>query len=178
MTDFHLDMAFDWDSLQKPGTGYAGFLQIGLVKVTGQGQGQTGTPASFADIDDGDTLEFYLYDISEAPNNDVKTAAIASDGSWLTFGAADSVTSVSAPVAGNPTTGATFGPRGSGSSSIFSRNPQDTYPEWSINASNGSQLSLSMANAGNFFFTLVVSVTNSQGTTKTFGVDPEMIVKS
>ena len=48
MTDFHLDMAFDWDSLAKEGNAYDGFLQIGLVKVTGQ----TGQPASFADIDD------------------------------------------------------------------------------------------------------------------------------
>ncbi len=173
MTDFHLDMAFDWDSLAKEGNAYDGFLQIGLVKVTGN----TGQPASFADIDDDDTLEFYLYDISEAPNNDVKTPSIASDGSWLTFSAADSSTQVGSPAAGNPTVGAVFGPRGSGTSSTFSRSPRDVYPEWQIMNGAGSPLSLTLLNSGNFFFTLDLSVTNSQGVTKTFGVDPEMIVK-
>jgi hypothetical protein len=174
MTAYNLEMGFDWDSLKKPGNAWDGFLQIGLAKVTGQ----SGQPASFADIDDGDTLNFYLFDLSEAPNNDTKSPSLASDGSWLTFQAADALTSVSAPVAGSPTTGATIGTAGTGQSTTFSRSPQNTYPQWPVNNSAGSPLSLSVLNSGNFFFTLAISVTNSQGVTKTFGVDPEMIVKS
>ena len=163
MADYHLDMAFDWDS--EPKGGYAGYLQLGLVSVTGS----QGADASLADLGKGDTVEFYLYDISEAA--DTRTAALPQN--WITFSAADEGTPQSSPFSAGAFQGATIQSGGTGSSTAF----PGTHPMWNVMGNGNRQLSVPIVNDGRFFFTVQLSITNSSGVTKTFGVDPEMIVK-
>ena len=165
MADYHIDMAFDWDSNSKDG--FQGYLQVGPVKVT-NGQGKD---SALTDLLPGDTLEFYLFDISQqtAPT----TVAIPANAPWIAFSAANTDTRGSSPIAANATQNAQVASLGTGNSTVFG----DGLPAWSINASANQLLSARVtATSGDFFYTVQFDITRN-GITKRFGVDPEMIVQ-
>lgn len=164
MADYHLDMAFDWDSEAKGG--YDGFLQTGLVLDSAG----AGSNASLAQLSKNDTIEFYLYDVSESA--DTRTVALPATGSWISFSNADANTNKQSPTNTNLAS-PVVASGGNGTSTVFG----GPYPCWALNASANQALSMRINNDGRYFFTVQFSITNSQGVTKTFGVDPEMIVK-
>lgn len=165
MADYHLDMAFDWDS--NPKGGFDGYLQVGPVIVT-NGKGKD---AALTDLVPGDTIEFYLYDITAqtAPT----TVAIPSNAPWIAFNPANTDTSASSPFAANATQNAQVVSAGTGNSTVFG----DDLPFWTINANANQLLSARVtATSGDFFYTVQFDITRG-GTTKRFGVDPEVIVQ-
>lgn len=165
MADYHIDMAFDWDS--NPKGGFDGYLQVGAVKVT-NGQGKD---AALTDLGAGDTLEFYLYDISAqtAPT----TVALPANAPWIAFSPANTDTNSSSPVAPNATQNAQVTSLGTGNSTVFGSG----LPAWGVMGPGSQMLSARIAaSAGDFFYTVQFAITRN-GITKRFGVDPEMIVQ-
>lgn len=165
MADYHIDMAFDWDS--NPKGGFDGYLQVGPVSVA-NGQG---SDAALTDLKPGDTFEFYLFDITTqtAPTE----VAVPANASWIAFSAANTDTSGSSPFATNATQNAVVATAGTGNSTVFGNG----LPAWVINANGNQILSARVtANSGDFFYTVQFDITRG-GVTKRFGVDPEMIVQ-
>jgi hypothetical protein len=164
MADYHFDIGFDWDSKQKEG--FDGYLQVYPIAVNAN----VGSDSDFVHFRTGDTVEFYVYDVSEQKGG---SPSIAADDSWLTFSAADDSTPASSPINVSLLSGCALQSAGDGSSTAFGTN----LPAWNVLARGGRQLSVPVTQSGKFFFTMVLTVTKD-GVTKRFGVDPEMIVET
>jgi hypothetical protein len=164
MANYHFDIGFDWDS--DPKGGYDGYLQVYPIAVSAAG---TGSDSDFVHFQDGDTIEFYLFDISKESG---AVPALPAASPWISFSAADQSTNSSSPINVSLLTGATLSTPTTGMSTAFG----EGLTAWSVNAPDGSLLSVPVANDGRFFFTIELQV-SKDGTVKRFGVDPEMIIK-
>lgn len=164
-----VDVAFDWDS--NPKSGFDGFCLCGAsgfdMAVPGRNQppGQVGIRRS-------DQLQFQVWDISDqAADRTVSNIAIA-------FQSAHSANTAQFPFqsseVGSPTDGwyplanLSLGSRLPGGNSGVYGGP---FPNWQV-----SPRPLSLASAGWYFFRVSFDVTTGS-TTKSFGNDPEMIVR-
>ncbi|HWM90990.1 MAG TPA: hypothetical protein VN493_09505 [Thermoanaerobaculia bacterium] len=181
---FFWDIGFDFNSVQNPRTG-EDFLAIGLVLAQ---PNNADVPATPVGISIGDTIGFFAYDITSNPTG---TSSIT--GGAITFTNAvpqsdsnnntitspfnnstgDFLTSISIPALTNI---------GTGMSTIFSgiQAPQASTTNNAATFTKFSIGSMTVNNLGRFMMTveLTVQVPNGNGgtTTKTFFVDPEMIV--
>jgi hypothetical protein len=191
MADWHIDLGFDWDATKQNSDGTS-YLQYGIVSVP-SGTTGLGPVGTWTDIRAGDTIEFYVYDVSAlsdgtpSPTGTVPTIV----GTWLQCAAADENTAsapwafTEGPTAANQ--GVSLSAATAGPSSIFGSGPTGGgFPVWTIQDSTNSLLSLTVtgptATPQSYLLTLQLVVNSpsapSGPTTKTFEVDPEMIVQS
>jgi hypothetical protein len=185
MADWHIDMGFDRDAEVNPGTSNYP-LVWGAVAVSGP---SSGSVSSMTFFNNNDTVEFFIYDISNLTDGSgqATTPAPTITSSWLSSVPADTntpdgtkgFTAASLTAAQNAQVNALNTMSGS---SIFA-NGQMQFPVWNIANPDGTPLSLTVNNPN-------VSSTNPSPNpasfgltfsftvgTKTYVVDPEMIVR-
>jgi hypothetical protein len=185
MADWHIDLGFDRDANVTPGsTNYS--LQWGAVSMSSAG---AAAASSLTLLSPGDTIEFFIYDVSSLADGSGSTTSPAPtiSSTWLNCLAADKNTTSNAGFNAASMTAASTAVVSSTSnnspSSIFANGARN-FPSWPINSSSGALLSLTVQNPNPTgkapgsqnpaAFALTFTITVG---TQTFSVDPEMIVQ-
>ena len=178
MADYHLNFGYDY-SAASPSTS----LQWGVVSVSNF----TGTNSSLAFFQPADTLEIFLYDLTSftnpgytLPNNATATSPINPTGSWMTFTNANAATPASSSPFTIPT-GLVWQPLGKGNPAPTWPAAVLTYPCWTLAGFSVSMSTVSVIQSWLMTVSINVQLVNGNqpisNTTKTFSVDPEMIVR-
>ncbi|HJQ38970.1 MAG TPA: hypothetical protein VKB93_17680 [Thermoanaerobaculia bacterium] len=194
MTQFHIDMGYDWDAV----SGQLN-LQWGVLAMVTVNNQLTAVPAYVSDFKPGDTVQFFIYDLS--PLNDGTQAPNTTPSlptAWMASVAADSATKANGFVwpfdapSVSLITGGTCSVIGAGGTNPPSKLGSTVFPGgpyycWQVQVAtfvNGNPvlqvLTANVLNLGSFNLTFQVtaSLNSSTTTQQTYTVDPEMIVTS
>lgn len=180
---WHIDLGFDWDAEPITSRGSTYPLQWGVVFMNPSTTPATPQVASMAQIGDGDSIYFYIYDVSamSGESSPSGTAPSISSG-WLSSNPGDSnVPSGTWPFTDTLATVNTCTISSSPVTSPSSIFTGGNWPSWQV-LLNSSPFGATTTNASDpavpYTFALTFTITaGNSSSSKTFLVDPEMIVE-
>ncbi len=161
MTDYSLDIAFDWHS--KIEGGFDGYLSVGWVQQTEGGP----SFGSAYRLEAGKNTQIVFYDITEGEDYGKSRPSLQIPGGepWLTIKEADVGSPIPPP---QVPPGLRLGPREMRDSPHFGK-------RWSWAVMKESGIWEATLSLGRFLYTVRLDL-KMDGQSKVFGVDPEMIV--
>jgi hypothetical protein len=169
MALYHLSMGFEW-----PNYGTTGTLQWGAVSVPSTG---SPTKSSFSELNSGDTMEFYIYDLTQPTSNASPTLS----SSWITI--TSGVSFDLELFTGSFPLNATFSSFTNNGQNPFSVWFNGTFPCWTIsNGSTSSPIAMTIGSnpsttADSTFGVILQVAASLNSRTVTFtSQDPQMIV--
>lgn len=167
MRSFAFDVGFDWNSTLSSSRHLP--LFIGLVNITPAEHEPVGSgDIVYDDFAEGDSFEFNLFNLT---NGAVLADYSVTAGSVLFRAAPIDGQTAPTPTHQQPEPVGSIGPAPQTGTSLIFR-AGDPFPCW-LNITGGT-----ISNVGDFLFTVSVSVTGPDDVSKTFVVDPEMIVQA
>lgn len=166
-----VDIAFDWDSKAKESQ-YDGFCLCGASGFDLQVAGNP--PAGVRGLIPGNQLQFAVYDISDQEDDRSVSALVIKLRSAHLANTAEypfdpSVMGPPDPQGWYPIAGLSIEEKATGGESGVYGGP---FPLWTVVPRR-----LRIQTHGWYFFEASMTVTSSSGSTKTFGNDPELIVR-